>query len=377
MLSKDINTALSVLNTQMVNNNLTIQQPTVSVAAAANVGTPNGNPTIVGSVINRFGGTSLVYAETVTLTCTRDAQTGGATLGQESFTITGQSAVTDTTSYLWPAGSGATGYSNCVDPGVSNSGGNLTYNGTFSTVTTTNYPDNWVYLTGVATTNFVSVSSPIFGSTTKSLQMLGDGATLLSFCQPLNTAASTSAGGGGSPATLKPSTVYQGNLMYKLQTASPTNHCRLTVDLIDGSNAVINNGASTANSTYVDLETIADTNWHALPFSFQTPAVLPAAYKLRIHFTNAALDNSNSVYISSVGLTAPTALYTFGPYFSLFRGSTQNIVNDAFTVAVSNDWTVNTVSQWTMRIFGTALRTLGYQLPMKTSSPTVPDSVVG
>lgn len=375
LASKDINTALVVLIQQMVNNTETINLPTVSIGAAASLGSPNGNPTIVGSVLNRFGASSLAFAETVTLTCTRDSQTGGASVGQETLQAVGQAAVSDITSYLWPAGSGSSLSFNCIDPSQSNQNNNLTYNGTFNTFTNTNYPDNWVYLVGVATTNFAKVTSPIFGTTTNSLEMIGDGATLNSVCQPFNTAASTGAGAGGSPAVLKPSTVYQGNLMFQLSAGSPAAGV-LEVSLIDGSNAIINDGAGTQNKVTQALTAIADTNWHALSFTFRTPAVMPSGYKLRVRFSTA-LSNGTNCFISSVGLTAPNAMYVFGPYLSAFMGSTKLILGDQFTAAVSNNWTTGSVSQWLMRMFGNNLRnTLGLQLPMTASSPTVPDSVV-
>jgi len=274
LFAKTSAAALAVLIAQMKAASASINLPTVSIGAAANSGSPNGNPTVVGSINDRFGNTLLPFAETLTLTCTNDSQ-AGATLNQEPLTVTGQAAVTDTTSYLWPAGSGAAFALSCVDPSQNNSANNLTYNGTFNTFTNTDYPDNWVYLVGVATTNFAKATSPVYGLTTNSLKMIGDGATLNSVCQPFAKTPSTTAGAGGTNATLKPSTVYQGNLYFQLSGASPTAGV-LEVSLIDGSNAIINDGAGTANSANTNLHLIADTNWHALSFTFRRRPCCPA-----------------------------------------------------------------------------------------------------
>lgn len=362
--------ALALLIQQMKAGSTSINLPTVSIGAAANVGSPNGNPTIVGAVKDRFGATLLPFAETLTLTCTNDSQSG-ATLNQEPLSVTGQAAVTDTTSYLWPAGSSAVSSLSCVDPSQNNSANNMTYNGTFNTFTTTDYPDNWTYLVGVATTNFAKATSPVYGTTTNSLKMIGDGSTLNSFCQVFNKAASTTAGAGGTPATLKPSTVYQGNLYFQLGTGSPAAGV-LEVSLVDGSNVVITDGAGSNNLVTQALTAISDTNWHALSWTFRTPAVLPTTQKLRIRFSTA-LSAANSCYISSVGMTAPSAVYTGGPYLSVFAGSSKLILNDAFTVAVSNNWSTSSVAQWMERVF--SLRSQGLSIPM-SGTPTVPDSVI-
>lgn len=365
-----LKTALNYLITQMTASGAHLAASTVAAGAQTAVGSPNGTGVVVASVIRGDGLTlQTPFPETLKFRCTQDSQSGGATLNQEAFQVTGAAALaTPPGPYNWPGGSGVSANLSSTDPTASNSGNNKIVNGSFETATTTNYPDNWVSLAGVIGTSTLQSATSLFGS--KSLEYVGDSSTLTSMAQPFNTASSTSAGGGGTPATLTPQTVYQATLWYKLSSASPAAGV-LAMELVDGTNTVINDSQATANTVNVSLAGVADTSWHSLSASFRLPALLPATVKLRVRLSTALTTGTN-VFIDGVALTAASQLYPGGPFASVFAGATKFLVNDAWTIAITNTYGV--FQKFLERFFG--LRALGLQFPYSGGGTNVSDSLV-
>lgn len=360
--------------------NQTNGTPTPNAPYAA---TGNTGPVIVMSLKDGKGNTlDNVFAETLKFTTTADAQSGGATKWQEPISAVGQSAnVTNTLSYLWPAGAGANSRLNCVNSQANQQGGNLLQNSAFLTFTTANVPDNWTITVGTAGTQVLNGTGTGF-VTTNSLKFVGDSSTLTAVIQNFNTAPSSTVGAGGTSTNLLtlPDRPFAVNFWYKLSSASPAAGV-LEVALVDSTGTVINDDAGTANSKTVTLSAVADTSWHNVNAVFRMPAVeptnTPIALRLRL---STALTTGTSVFLANLGMTQMTQLPPTtpssagvggGPFWSVFAGNLQTLTGDNWTVALGNTW--GNFIQGFQRLFG--MSSLGLRLP--TSGGSAIDDVIG
>jgi len=367
----DIPTAMAELIRQM-SGVATVQASTVAAGAQTSFGSPVGDTVIVMSLKNGAGVTQeYVLAETLRFTCRQDAQNGG-TAWQEGLTITGPTPVTDPLSYLWPGGSGAGGGLTLTDSDQ-NQVGTVLQNGGFTTFTAANNPDNWPIAVGVAGTGVQKELTAVLRAGGASLKFLGDGAELTCVRQPFNAVVSTVAGLGGTTYKLLPDTVYHLNFWVKMSSASPSTGI-LKVTLVDGSNATINDDASTANSVTATLTGIGDTNWHNYNAAFRTPANMSITtagnYKLQIKLTTA-LESGKSVYIDNLSFLPATQIYRGGPYVTAHSGGTQQLLLDAWTIALTN--TLGAFQGLFQKFFD--MRALGMQLA-SAGSPSVSDSLL-
>lgn len=379
----DPTAALQYIIAQMTAASTSVNSSTPSLGSQTNVGSPTGNPIIVGSTKNPQGAAlQYLYPETMTFTCTKDAASG-ATAGQEQLTATGQTAVTtggapDVFSQLWPGGSGALKNYTLCNAALNNpSGNNLLTNGDF-TAFNTSYPNNWNTIVGVAGTDFLNggtgnAYTP--GGAGGSLQIVGDGSTLPTLRQPFNTAASTVNGAGGTPAVLKGNNVVAVNFWIKTSSAPAAGVLR--VALVDSTGAVINDDAGNANSFTQSLTGVS-TSFVNVNGVFRLPANInavsgPISLELK---TTTAITAAHSLYIGRLGAVLMAPAYPSGPLFAAFSANTNPTAAgtpDAWTFAVGNTWGV--LQKWLFRIFNAQLAALGIQFP-NSGSPTVPDSVV-
>ncbi len=369
--SKDLKTALQLIIAQMVGTADSFNASAPSLGNQTNVNTPIGDPIVVGSVKNANDGVVFQYLfpETLSFLTTADAVTGGATAGQETISFKGQAAASNNFAYNWPLGSSSSGSLTCVDGTLSNSGGNLLTNSDFKVFSTSNYPDNFFNLVGVAgTTIFNGGSANAYTTNGGSLQFTGDGGgTLIAVYQPFNTASSTTAGAGGTPAKLTAFMPLHLNVWVKT-SATPAAGV-LEFSLTDGSGTTINDQAGNANLFTKSL-TAVSTSFVNVNGAFRLPANPPAVIRLKVRLSTS-IDNTKSVYLGRMSLTKPTQIYTGGPYFSAHSGSTATLANDAWTLPVSQ--TYGTFQREFERYFG--MRGLGLVMP-SSGSPTIADSLV-
>lgn len=362
--SKDIETALKEVVRQMVANSQSVDRGAVTVSVAAG-GSNTGTGVCRASVVNEFGATlAYPFDEDILVTCTADAQ-GSATEGQETFDARGEVAEDDPLSWNWEKGSGASASLTAVDA-ATDAGANLLTNSSFEDFTT-NVPDNWTVLVGVAGTDFgaIGAGSGYDGAASpNALRFTGDGSTLASLAQTFNSDT-------GTVSELEPNTVYAVNFWAKRSNGVAAGV--LDVELVDGSNTVINDDAGTANQVRTTISSGFTTSWAAYSGFFRTPRVLPSTIKMRVRLSTA-LTNAETTDIDHLAMTPATQLYSGGPFVSLFSGATAFIEDDVFTVTVANDYTAAMHRLWE-RLFG--LRELGLQLPDNgAGAETIADSLV-
>lgn len=378
-----LGTVLVELIRQMNSASASINQSTVSLGAQTALGSPTGNPIIVGSLLNPQGLTyQTPFAETLNFKVTADSF-GTATAGNEPVAVTGQPAVQDVFSPNWPGGSGASISLNCVDGSKNNSAGNVLQNSDFLTATTANNPDNWTIQVGAAGTDVFQTTSGTYTTSGGALQFTGTGSALLdAVTQSFNTTPTTTVGAGGTSYKLLPSTVYTVNGWVKC-SATPVAGV-LELALIDGSaypGTVIQNDQG-ANNLFTKSLTAVSTSYVNFNGVFVTPAKMPTTtpYRLRLRLSTA-IDSGKSCYVGRLSMAPAKQLYKGGPWLSIHSGNT-NVVDgptpDAWTMAVSN--TPGLFAIWLERLLG--LRSLGAGvggdaliIPY-SGAPTIADSLI-
>lgn len=301
--------------------------PALTITAAAQTqaetggqfatGAPNtgvGNGVMVASVRRPFDGRVLEnsFQEDLRLTCTSDSFVGGATEGNEPFSVEGTGQQTDVFAFDWPLGSGASTTLNAIDGSADNAEGNLLTNSSFDDFTG-DTPDNWTVAVGTAGTHVFKETGTSFDGGT-CLRITGDGSNLTQLRQQFDTSTGTSG-------VLDELAQYSVCLWLRRDGTAPAAGV-LTVDLVDGSFVAISdmNSPAVANSFTIDLTTLS-TDWTSYTGVFRTPLVLPATAYIRLRLSTA-LTNGRSVYIDRLGLGVMTQVYTSGPSVSVHSGST-------------------------------------------------------
>ncbi len=365
-------TAVRALIAQMIVSGDDVNASAPTAGAQTAVGVPNGNAVVVVSVKNAAG-QLLQYAlpETLRATCTGDSQSG-STLGQEPVRITGQTAVADVFSHLWPGGSGASKTPATVDGSGNNAKGNSLNNSSFEIATVSNSFDNWYYVTGTAGTTILAGGSSGTFDGSNMLKFVGDGgSTLNKVAQQFAATPSAAVNAGGTAATLAPSTQYAFNCWLKGGDALAAGTAQ--AQLTDGTNTAVVDGTAVVGSNVTTMAlTGVTTTWVPFSGTFRTPAVLPAALRFQIGLS-VALANTKELYIDKLAVAPMTELYSGGPSVAVFSGNAKLILNDAWTVAVGQ--TYGAFQKWLDRIFN--LRGLGLTIPFDSAGgETVSDSLI-
>jgi hypothetical protein len=326
--------AMALLYTQMVANGNVIQSNTVSASVTAS-GSNTGYSVLVVSVTDQNGlPMQYPFPETISVTCT-----SVATLHNEMFSATGTIAQSDAFDVFWPMGSGTSGVTfNNTDFTANASNNNLLTNSDFeSFVNTANMPDQWVKLVGTIGTTIKQGTTAHDG--TSSLQYVGDGSTLTSIQQTFGNATTGTAGTVAAPPVgFQTSPVTSGVYAVSfwayvdVQPAAGV----LKVDLVNASEAVINDNSGTPNSVTLTVSTMTGATWTQVTAVFRLPTNLPSSVSLRINLTTAMSSGSN-LFIDTMAFCPMTQLYTGGPFVAMFSGTTAVAITDTYSITVSNN----------------------------------------
>ncbi len=291
----------------------------------------NGNGVAVASLTRPFDGALLenAYAENLLLTCNSDSFLGGATLGNEGFSLVGAGSQSDPFAFNWPLGSNCSLSLSAANGNANNSQGNLLTNSGFELFTTTpNIPDNWLLTTGVAGTHLFQETSVVFAGSS-ALRLKGDGSNLTSWQQPFGVTP-------GTLGTLSPLSQYAFNV-YMRRDGVAAGAGLLQVDLVDGGGVIIKDAGGNNNSTTIDLTGTGPltTVYGAQNVSFRTPEILPAQQSLRFHLINP-LTAGRQVYFDTAALAGMSQCYTQGPFVALFSGASPFLQNDFCVIPCVN-----------------------------------------
>ncbi|OYV95785.1 MAG: hypothetical protein B7Z73_01880 [Planctomycetia bacterium 21-64-5] len=362
--SAALTTALYSLIAQMVAQSATVQAGTPAVTVTA--GSGNIGSAVCAATVSLGSGrlAENAFAETIAGAVTADAQTGGATAGQETLTFLGQIPASGALAHDYPAGSGCTLTCNAVNAQVYSQGGagNWLTDGDFEATWTANVPAGWHVLVGTAGTQVLQ-STAVFFDGAASLQIAGDGSTLTAIYQGLTTPTAA----GDTTAKVGPNALLAVNFWAKTD-ATPLAG-QLTVDLCDGSGTALLDAQGNPSGGTLDLTTLG-TGWAAHTFWLRTPRALPAAVRLRFRLSTA-LSSGTNLFLDRISLTAGNSLYAQGPSLAVFAGLVPLITGDTFTPVVTN--TPGGMQGGADRFFG--MKALGLLLP-SSGTPSVSDSLI-
>lgn len=296
------------------------------------------------------------FTEQTRLVVTSDSYSGSAAEGKEVFTLTGETASAGVWDWDYPQGSGASISVRAISADDNGSrGSNLTTNGDMEDWTADATPEleDWTLSTGTWGTDALQNATGNRGSFALEFN---NGATLTTIYQEYTT--------------LVPLTSYAFNFWLRRVSAAVTGI--LTVELTNTSNTVINDEQGVANSFTVDLSALT-TSYVAYNHIFRLPAAPPATVRLRIRVSTAI--GTDSILIDDVCLAALTAMYTGGPGFAIFSGSTPFVNGDGWEVDVDNDRPAYLASFQALfdRLFG--MRQLGLLLP-SSATPAIDDALI-
>lgn len=361
-----IQSGIIELCTEMILSGETVQQCAVTAASAA-VFTPVGNPVFIFSLFDVNGNTlENIFAETMTATCTGDAQLGSITPLREPFQIIGQIPASSPLSLAWPAGSGSSSIIPCTDAfqqQIGGTSGNILANGSFESWFIPNTPDSWNILIGSAGTQILSDFTTFYDGLS-SLVFVGDSATNTSIYQKLRTNSEI----GDTVVRALPNSQLAVNCWIKVDVVPASGGLRIA--LVDASDTVINDNLGNANSI---TKTLSGATTGFLPFhgTFRLPNELPSAVRLSLELTTP-LSTGSSLFIDRIALTYMPQTYTGGPFVAMFSGSIPSILGDTYNLTFTNDQGGKFQRAFDM-IFG--MKQMGLVLP-SSGSPTISDSLI-
>jgi hypothetical protein len=353
--------SLKELIYQMQQNSQTLKQYLTAFTVTPTL--VQGNGSCVGSVVNPDGSNcQMALVENVTIACTQDQNSSSGLLGNENFLGSGQVGY-PTISWQYPGGSGASIGTSAINASKNNANGTLINNGDFETWAS-NVPANWEVLVGTPGSTIKQGNSPYTG--TSDLQFIGNGSELTSITQTfgVDTASNLSYG-----------IQYAFNLWVKSTAASGV----LEISLVNGSNTIINDQAGTPNAVTKTLSGLA--SYTAVNGCFRIPQIVPSTMKLRVRLSTAA-SAASVTDIDRLGFGPVTTLYSGGPSFAVFSGSTPfyagpnpSTPGDYFTLTTTNPRPTNQKTfLWLLdRIY--RLKQNGLMFPT-ASSPTISDALI-
>jgi len=370
LTQSNVQAAIEEILRQMVSQGKTVLAMTVTGTPGTFFGTGDG--AVVVSVKRPQDGAfqENVFAETMTLVCTRDSYTGGTSEGNEAFLVQGVGRQNDLSSFDWPLGSNASVNVQVVDGNTDNGSGNLLTNSGFNEWDgTASFLTSWDLVAGTVGSTISEETTLVYDGDA-AVRLTGDGATLHRWRQRFGISS-------GTTGELVPLTQYAFNFWARRDGTAPTDGT-LQIALTDAAGNILNDAGNTPNSTTVSLPGLS-TSYTAFGTSFRTPAILPDEYYLDFQCTGTPLTTAREVYLDKAALTEMDQMYSSGPYLTIFGGSVPFLVGtrgDAtFTNSRGSGGTLDTWQTAIFRLLSPLWSQREYQLP-SSSVPNVPDSLI-
>lgn len=351
--SRDLDTALREIVRQMEASSDSINQTSVTGPTVAAVSGNTGN----GMAIAYVRDPSNVRTETAVFECVADGQLTDRS-SSVRFRYNGTAREGPRTDPNWDVGSDSVLTIVPSDADTSRGSGygaNILYNSNFETWTT--LPDGWTVEVGDATSITQSATAHRGDS---SLSINGDGAELTRLSMRLDGAAS-------SGMALVPDATYIISFWYRDGASAPTAGV-LRVSVRDAANNVVGSSNLSVNAS------AGTSTWQNASVLVSVPtAIKGSSAKIVIELTTA-IDSGKSMLIDDLVLARAYPLQggTMGAHGIVVHGSTEFVVGDRFTCAITNNKGGKFVRHLD-RAFD--LRGKGIVFP-SSGSPTVSDSLV-
>jgi hypothetical protein len=295
---------------------------TTAISAAAASGTGDG-AAVVSPLTWDDKNNQYLRPESIVLTCTKDAQVSG-TARRETFSVKGESKISDYKDPNWPGGSGIASSVRVIDPSENAQtavGRNMLRNSDMEDFTVTNQLDNWSLTVGAWGTDVFEEGTTVFYGN-KSLEIVGDGSTKPNLVQYLS-------GTGTTGAKLRPQTVYGISLRITADTGVVAGVLKVSVV----------SGAGTLGFFNIDLTATSDGGtWDHETHKFVTPAALGSAPFFQIE-TSTAITNTKKIWIDDLCMWRMSQHGgAGGPYIDVVAGATDFVIDDEIICTVTNDY---------------------------------------
>ena len=340
--------AVAIIASQMVTAGASIQRATLGSTITAG-GTNLGDTTVAVSTTNQYGDPlDMLFAETLTLTCTSSPTTSyAATLG-----IAGATAVLPS-AYNWPAGSGASTSLTVADPGTSgivNDGDFERWGGTGN-----NTPTNWDIIDGAAGVTVTRGTGGVRDTSSFTAQIVSDGASLTQL---------------GQAISVSPNTVYMVSVQVKISSLTAAG--AFIMSLTDADGNILTNDAGTPLSYTRNVNGQITTGFTTITAFFSTPRQLPTVVNVQFGISTA-VTAARTITLDLASVVAATQAYAGGPFIAAVGGADPSAVGDYWTAAMTNSLTSQSFARGSDRLF--SLRQLNVYYP-SANSPTVSDNLV-
>ena len=188
-----------------------------------------------------------------------------------------------------------------------------------------------------------------------------------------SSSSATSSSSSSSATSSSSSSATSSSSSSATSSSSSAGAAELRVELVEGiGGAVTVDKTGNQNRLKITVDDIAITSHDSRFFFFRTKREQTMPVYLKIS-ANTAIDDGESVYIDEMAVIQATELYSGGPYVGVFAGATAAIVEDKWTLTVTNDRN-GELQTWYERAFD--MRSKGFLLPV-TGSILIPDTVIG
>ena len=348
----------------------TLDATTISIgsttAISGNVGT--GTVVVSAEADNKYHSTMASYptcrTETLRFKCVKDATSKGVVKGGELFSIRGKQSFSNI-DHRWPGGSGDVGTYAATSDQLSDgqsAGRNILRNSGFENFDSGAKNPGWAIGAGSAGVNILANSStPAHGS--NSLQLRSDGSTNLFVRQQID-----SKSGSGTLGTVDVDGLYVVSFLIK-QTNTSSSAGAWTVGLMQ------QDGTAVSDSTTTIAHGDISGSYTQKTFSFRaggTGLVLPSPLYFGIR-QSTAFTSGTYLTIDRLVFTRMIPTAPGGVHCAILPGATDFVVDDEFTVAVTNNGE-GLFEKFLDKCFDTY--NMGIFLPNATSSERIDDALI-
>ena len=322
---------LQKLVADMLTDNQTFQEPTVTINASAFTydtadpittltGAPHGNGVVVGTIVNpgTLKPRYYTYTENVQFVCTTDSFSGGTDSGTETFSV--QSFVSvDYSAYNWPKGSGVATSINATLGSTSTLIANAYFDDWGDPVS--NSPADWTQANLSPGVSLLRSSDAYVGDYAVQFTGAGLGAELYQDITGLSGRTNYCVG----LRVKRPGVVSQGVITLSFRDTAG--------DPVEDFNG---------DPLEVTIPLIGAAGDYELTYAvFSVPRSFPDTVRYSIKFTTA-MAGGESILVATAEIRTMVPLYTSGPDVALLPGNVPWAQGDTYQFAFANDAGVGT-----------------------------------
>lgn len=361
LIPADLSRCMSELVRQMKLDSKTVRSMNTSVISTD---ATNKNIALV-AIRNRDGGDNqFTLAEKVRLEVTSDSYTGGASPGNEGFTVIARDAASNAYNHDYPAGSGASVALSRTNITASSSDGNIVENGTFTIASDTlaTAPAGWVAISpyGSAGVNWKT--------TTDGLKIVGNSTSDVRLQQEISNSVNAR-------------NVYAFHFRAKAPVALTTG--TLAIDLVDSAGNILVDDSNNYLAFSANLSALT-TSFSTFTGFFVFGTKNPTEVHLRIRCTTA---DTTEVVMDRLVLTEMTELYSGGPFVAVLGLASQPLItgeridldfSKSLATVVNGSPATLTYTNNTFQVLFDRLFSIGaggFTLPY-SASPNINDSLI-